>query len=141
LRVDGLPLEGELEAILLHAPIERTATQTKRFSSLAYVALKALKSFPNEQRLHSFQAELLEILRLRTLHVQAQIGRLNFAASAHEHRALERVFEFADISRPGILRHRLKSGRLEAIDFAPITGSVPPQKMDGKGRNILAPLA
>ena len=88
-----------------------------------------------------FQAEFLEILGLWTLHVQAQIGWLNFAAAAHQHRALKSVFEFANISRPGILRHRLESGALEAIDFTAITGSVTPQKMDGKSGNIFATLA
>ena len=92
-------------------------------------------------RLHRLQAEFFEILGLRPLQIQAEIGGLNLLSATHQDGTLQRVFELSNVAGPGILRHDLQCGSIESADFATITGRIAAKKVDGERRNILTALA
>ena len=73
-----MPLGCGLEAILLHASIERAATEAERFSSLAYISLESRQRLSYEQGFDRLQTEVVEILRLRALQIEAEIRRSLF---------------------------------------------------------------
>jgi len=51
---------GELEAILLHPPVQRAAAQSERLGSLADVALVTLESFADQHGLYRFETEIFQ---------------------------------------------------------------------------------
>src|SRR6266852_5819874 len=76
LRLDFSESRG-LEPILFHSAIQGAAAQTECFGGLADVALEALQGLPDQDRLHRFEAQFLEVMRLWPLQTQAQIGGLD----------------------------------------------------------------
>src|SRR5579863_4325185 len=92
-----------LEPILFHPPVERAAAEAKRIRCLTDIALKTLQRFTNQNRLHRFQTQFLEILCLGARSTQSQIGGLDLPGAAHQYRALEGMFQLTDVPGPGIL--------------------------------------
>src|SRR5579862_595014 len=103
LRALGRKPPCELEPILLHPPVECSATQPQSFRRLTHIALKTLQSFSDQNRFHRFQAEVFKILALWPQQVEPEVATLDFFASAHQDSALDRVIQLAYVSRPGIL--------------------------------------
>src|ERR1039457_848279 len=111
-RVRAADLESppELESIPLHPAVESATAQAQGLSRLTHVAVEPLQRFANQDALDLFDAEFLQILPLRSLHIQSEIRDLNLAGVAHQHRTFQGVLQFADVTWPRILHHRLKSG-------------------------------
>jgi hypothetical protein len=141
----GLRLPGwvpcGLEPIFLHPAVERAAAEAEGFGGLAHVSLGALQCLADENRFHGFEAELFEILALRTKHVEAEVGALNLAAAAHQDGALESVLQFAHVAGPGVLQQQLQGGNLETFYGTAVTRGIARKKMPGEGGNILAAFA
>src|SRR5208283_718926 len=79
-RAGGWDSPPELESIPFHPAIQGPAAQAQRLCGLAHVAMEALQRFADENFLDLLDAEFFEVLALRTLLVQAQIGNLDLAA-------------------------------------------------------------
>ena len=62
-------------------------------------------------------------------------------ALRHQHAALDRVIELADVARPRVIEQRLQRRRLEAAEVLPIALRVLPQEVRRQRRDVLAPLA
>ena len=103
LRAVDLKTSG-LEPILFHPPIQGAATQAKCFGCLADVALKALQCLADQHTFNRLEAQLFEVLRLRSLRTQSEISGLYLFRSAHQHCALHGMFQFANVARPRVLR-------------------------------------
>src|SRR6202522_2841479 len=141
LRTPGPGLPRGLEAILFHPAVKSTAAQSQSVRGVAHVPLRALQRLANKNSFHGFQAEFFQVLTLLTGQVQAQIGALDLVAPAHENSALQRVFQFAYVTRPGVLREQLQSRGLETLNRAPVARCITRKKMYGKSGNILSPVA
>src|SRR5271165_5550464 len=72
--VVGFGSPPELETIAFHPAVESAATQAQRLRRLAHVSVKALQGLAYENSFDLFDAELFEVLALRTLHIQAEVG-------------------------------------------------------------------
>ncbi len=104
--------------------------------------MEALQSFANQNAFDLFDAELFQILTLGPLlHVEAEVRHLNLIGVAHEHGALQRVLQFANVARPGILHHGLQRGRGESGYRSSIARSITRQEMRGQRGNIFATFA
>src|SRR5713101_9380570 len=63
LRLDVSVSRG-LKPILFHSTIQRAPAQTKRFRGLAYVTLETLQRLADQDCLHRFETQFLQVLRL-----------------------------------------------------------------------------
>src|SRR5688572_17981392 len=123
------------ETILLQAAIERAAAESERFRRLADVTAKARERFADKEELDLFDAHLVEALRAFARRAQAEVAGLHELAVRHQHGALDRVVEFADVSRPRMLEQDLQRGRLDAGDFLAITLGILAQEVHGEQRD------
>src|SRR5262245_24197484 len=119
LRVVELMRPG-LEPILFHPPIERATAETERFCCLAHVTLKALQRLAYQDTFDRLQTQFFETLCLRFLRTQSEIPGLDLVSPAHEHCALHGVFQFTDISWPGILKKGLQRCGFDPLHWAAI---------------------
>ncbi len=114
-------LAPRLEPILFHAPVQGAAAQAESFGRLAYIALKALQRFANQNSLNRLQAQFLEVLRCSTLGGQSKIGGLDLLAAAHQDGPFKGVLQFTNVARPGVMQQRLQCGGINAVKLPPIT--------------------
>src|SRR6266496_2118198 len=114
--VEGL-LMPWLEPILFHPPIQSAAAQTESLCRLADVALKALQRLADQDTFNRFQTQFFEVLPLSTLRTEPKISWLDLFCAAHEHCPLHGVFQFANISRPSVLKKRLQCCRLDPLHW------------------------
>src|SRR5215469_9529342 len=131
----------ELDPILLHSPVQRTATQAQRLRGLTDVPLKSLQSLSHQYGLNRFQTELFEILRLSPLRTERKVSSLNFLGAAHQHRTFDRVLQLAYVTRPGILQKTLNGGGIKFLYGPPISSGVTGKKMRSQHRNVFPTLA
>src|SRR6202044_1742976 len=108
---------------------------------LAHVSLRALQRLADQNSFHGFQAEIFEALALRPQHIQSQASPLNLVTTARQYRTLDRMFQFSNIPRPGVLHEKLQRGRFEALNWAPVTRGITRKEMNGKSGDIFAAVA
>ena len=72
---------------------------------------------------------------------QAEIGRLDQRALRHQHRALDRVIELADVAGPGVLEQHLHRAALEAGEPLAVALRVLAEEVLRQQRQILAAVA
>ena len=115
-------LAPRLEPILFHAPVQGAAAQAESFGRLAYIALKALQRFANQNSLNRLQAQFLEVLRCSTLGGQSKIGGLGTCSLRHIRTARSRVCSSSrTLPGPGVMQQRLQCGGINAVKLPPIT--------------------
>src|SRR4051812_5854813 len=79
------------EAIFLKPAIQRASAQPERFCRLAYVSSESCQRLLDQERLHIFQAHLIEIACAFTRRAQRQVARANLLAHRHQHRTFHRM--------------------------------------------------
>ena len=70
-----------------------------------------------------------------------ELAEADRRALRHQHAALDRVIELADVARPRMLEQRLQRRRFEAADVLAVALRVLPQEVRRERGNVLAPLA
>src|SRR5882762_11880346 len=116
----GFGFPSGLKPIFFHPPIKSSATEPQHLGGLAYITLRTLHRFADQNGLHGLKAEIFQVLTMLTQRVQSQVGAFNLSSTAHQNRTLEGVFEFADISWPRVLHQQLQRGSLESLDGPPV---------------------
>ena len=72
---------------------------------------------------------------------QAEVGRLDQRALRHQHRALDRVIELADVAGPAVLEQHLHRAALEPGEALPVALRVLAEEVLREQRQILAAIA
>src|SRR5260370_3866818 len=99
----GESLALGLEPILFHPPVQRAAAQAECFRRLTHVALKALQCFANQNTFYGLQTQFFQILRLRALRAQPEVGGVALVRPVPEAIAFQGLFQLPHAIRPGIL--------------------------------------
>src|SRR5438093_1570739 len=130
-----------LESVALESSIQRAAAQTERFGRLADVAVEARHRLLDQESLDVLEAHLLDARGRILVQPQAEIAGADRGGLRHQHAALDRVIELADVARPRMVEQRLQRRRLEAGDRLPVPLRVLLQEVRRQRRNVFTPLA
>src|ERR1700732_2607650 len=103
----GFGFPSGLKPIFFHPPIKSSATEPQDLGGLAYITLRTLQGFADQNGFHRLKAEIFQVLTMLAQGVQSQVGAFNLSSTAHQNRTLQGVLEFADVSWPGVLHQQL----------------------------------
>src|SRR5437016_2149164 len=109
-----------LESVPLQTAIERAAAQPQGLGRLADVAVEARHRLLDQESLDVLEAHLLDARRRILVQAQAEVARTDRRRLRHQHAALDRVIELADVARPRMIEQRLQRLRLEPGDVLAI---------------------
>src|SRR6266403_1362547 len=125
--------------MLLQPAVEGAPAQAERLGRLAHVAAVALERLADQHALDLLEREVLEA-RAWPAAPEAQVGRADKRAVRHEHRALERMVELADVAGPGMRLERVERLGLEAGERLPVASRVAAEKVLGEPPDVVAAL-
>ena len=124
------------------AHIFPSADKERRGSALALPRpglhyLKTLQGFADQNGLHGFKAEFLEILGLLAQLSPTPRSAVEFRVPAHQDRTLEGMLKFANIARPGVLHERCKAEASNPRTGTSVSRCVAREKMHRERRGCL----
>src|ERR1700745_2605824 len=108
---------------------------------MAYIAAETCERFLNQDALHVFDAHFIQFDRGFARGTQTQIARANLRTLRHQHGALDRMVELANVARPRMIGRKLQRDRLETFELLAITLRRLPQEMVREERNVFLALA
>src|SRR5260370_21338016 len=85
----GFGFPSGLKPILFHPPIKSSATEPQHLGGLAYITLRTLQRFADQNGFHRLKAEFFQGLTMLAKGVQSQVGAFNLSSTAHKNRTLE----------------------------------------------------
>lgn len=119
--------------------IERASAQAERTGGAADVSFVPDERFSDQQRFDILETHLVDLLLGRSL--QPEVAAADGLTWRHQHGALDDMLELADIAWPRMIEQRLQRPGIEAGDVLSIPLRLQPEKMCGKQRDVVAPLA
>src|SRR3989442_1742731 len=109
------------QSILFQPSIKGAAAQAERFGGLHRVAVATCECLFDQIPLDLVQAHVLEARRGFAIGAQTEVGSLRGVALRHQHGALDRVVQFADVARPAVLLEQLQRRRFETGNRLAVT--------------------
>src|SRR6185503_20622678 len=101
-RVRGVRLQADLQPVALETSIQRAAAEAERLGRLADVARKPRHRLLDEKAFDFLEAHVLDPRRGVAIEPQPQLAEPDRAAGGHQHAALDRVIELANVAGPGM---------------------------------------
>src|SRR5262249_51843858 len=122
----------------LQATIESAAAEPERFRGLADIPREARHGLLDEESFDLFEAHVLDARRRIAIDPQAELTQANGRSARHQHAALDRVIQLADVPRPGVIDERLQRRLFEPREVLAIALRMLPQEMYRERGNVLA---
>src|SRR5229473_6638150 len=82
----GFGFPRGLEPILFHPPIKGSATEPQHLGGLAYITVRTLQRFADQNGFHGLKAEIFQVLAVLAHRVQSQVSTFNLSSTAHQNR-------------------------------------------------------
>src|ERR1051326_263596 len=96
----GMP---DLEAVALQASVERAAAETERLRRLRHVAVEARHRLLDQEPFDILEAHVLDARGGVAIDAEPELADPDRGALRHQHAALDRVIELADVARPRVI--------------------------------------
>src|SRR2546427_1057481 len=129
------------QPVALQSPVKRATAQTERLGRLADVPVEPRHRFLDQEALDLFEAHVLDARRRVAIDAKTQLAEANRGSLRHQHAALDRVIELADVAGPRMIQQRLKRRRFESGDVLAIPLRMQPKEVRGERRNVFTPIA
>src|SRR4051812_596732 len=125
----------------LQTAVERAAAQPERLRGLADVASVPGKSLLDEEPLDVLEAHVLETRGRLARRPQPEVPRTDGVSLRHQHGALHRVIELADVARPAVIEQELHRTGVEAREVLAVSLRMLLEEVTREQRHVFAALA